>query len=138
MGSPDWHVTIEDIHFGELPRMSCCGDTGIEGSGRAERLACNAAITSGLHLERPEVLRSLRHYLRAQSQGHQASANLEETGHRKGKRSVVFLQRTRKDKHQSDQRWKYFTGNSGKASERRDGMYVAYNLWVFPNAPLPS
>ena len=36
---------------------------------RADRLAGKATLTSGLLLGRSEALRSLRHYLRAQSQG---------------------------------------------------------------------
>ena len=43
-----------------------------------------ATFTSGLHLGRSEVLRSLRHYLRAQSQGHHTIDRLEERGVERG------------------------------------------------------
>ena len=41
-------------------------------------------LTSGLLLGRSEVLRSLRHYLRTQSQGHQTIDRLEERGAERG------------------------------------------------------
>ena len=44
---------------------------------RADRLAGEAAITRGLRLSRSEVLWSLRHYLRAQRQGHHTIDRLE-------------------------------------------------------------
>ena len=51
---------------------------------RADRLAGKATLTNGLLLGRSEVLRSLRHYLRAQSQGHHAIDRLEERGVERG------------------------------------------------------
>ena len=59
MGGPDWNVSMVDIHL----RNTLAGVL-------ADRLAGKATFTNGLHLERSEVLRSLRHYLREQSQGH--------------------------------------------------------------------
>ena len=44
-----------------------------EMSARADRLVGKTAIESGLRVERSEVLRSLRHYLLTQSQGHHAT-----------------------------------------------------------------
>ena len=52
--------------------MCPCGHAGVKGNDRAERLAGKATLASGLPLGRSEVLRSLRRYLRAQSQGHYA------------------------------------------------------------------
>ena len=43
-----------------------------------------ATLTSGSLLERPELLRSLKHYLRAQSQGHHSIDRLEERGVERG------------------------------------------------------
>ena len=53
-------------------------------SDRTDRLAGKAALTSGLLLGRSEVLRSLRHYLSAQSQGHHTIDRLEERGVERG------------------------------------------------------
>ena len=50
-----------------------------------------ATITSGSLLRRSEALKSLRHNLRAQSQGHHTVDSLEERGVERG-----FLERTRK------------------------------------------
>ena len=47
-------------------------------------LASKATFESGLLLEISEVLRSLRHYLRAQSQGHCTVDILEERGVERG------------------------------------------------------
>ena len=43
-----------------------------------------ATVTGGLHLRKSEVLRSLRHYLQAQSQGHHTIDHLEERGIERG------------------------------------------------------
>ena len=56
------------------------GHAAVEGNDRADRLASEAIITSGLLLGRSEVLRDLRHYLRAQSQEHHTVDRLEERG----------------------------------------------------------
>ena len=47
-------------------------------------LAGKAALASGLLLGRSEVLKSLRHLLRARSQGHHTIDRLEETGVERG------------------------------------------------------
>ena len=54
------------------------------GNDGAHRLAGKAAVTSGLLLGRCGVWRSVRHYLRAQSQGHHTIDNLEERGAERG------------------------------------------------------
>ena len=48
--------------------MCCPGHTKVKGDDRTDTLAGKAAITGGLHLGRTKMLRSLRHYLREQSQ----------------------------------------------------------------------
>ena len=70
MGSPDWNVSMVDIHFQKLMSMYCPGHAGVKGNDPADRLAGKATLTGGLRLGRSEVLRSLRHYMWAQSQGH--------------------------------------------------------------------
>ena len=45
---------------------------------RADRLAAKATLTSGLLIGKSELLRSLRHYLQAQTQGHHTIDRLEE------------------------------------------------------------
>jgi len=71
MGGPDWNVSMVDIHLRKLLWVYCPEYAGVKGNDRAKRLAGKASLTSGLLLGRSEVLRSLRHYLQAQSQGHQ-------------------------------------------------------------------
>ena len=56
------------------------GHAGVKGNDRAVRLAGKATLTSGLLLGRSEVLRSLRHYMRAQSQGHHTGKRCSECG----------------------------------------------------------
>ena len=70
MGSPDWNVSMVDIHIRKLPWAYCTGPAGVKGNDRADRLAGKATLTGGLLLGRSEVLRSLVHYLRAEIQGH--------------------------------------------------------------------
>ena len=85
---------------------------------RADRLAGKAAITRGLRLSRSEVLWSLRHYLRAQSQGHHTIDRLEREPCRGSARRSSL-----KGHRQSDEHWNCFKGNVGKTSERRDGAH---------------
>ena len=44
-----------------------------------------ATVTSVLHLRKSEVLRSLRHYMQTQSQGHHTTDHLEERGVERGR-----------------------------------------------------
>ena len=69
MGSPDWNVSLVDVHLPKLMWMYCPGHGGVKGNDRADRLVGKETLTIGFLLARPEVLRSLRHYQRAQSQG---------------------------------------------------------------------
>ena len=66
-----------------LPKLVwvyCPGHAGVEGNDKADRLAGKGTTTNGLRLGRSEVLRSLRHYLWAQSLGHHAIDRLKERG----------------------------------------------------------
>ena len=80
MGSPDWNVSVVDIHLRKFLWVYCPGHAGVKGNNRADKLAGKATLTSGLLHGWSEVLRSLRHYLRAQSQGHHTIDHLEERG----------------------------------------------------------
>ena len=80
MGSPDWNVSAFDIHpsktaVGVLPR-TCPGG----GKWPSRYTGGKAATTSSLRLGRYQVLRSLRHCLWAQSQGHHTIDRLEKRG----------------------------------------------------------
>ena len=79
MGSPDWNESMVDIHLRKLLWVYCPGHARVKGNDRADRLAGTAALKSGLLLGRSEVLRSLRHYLRVQNQGHHTIDRLEES-----------------------------------------------------------
>ena len=84
MRSPDWNVSMVDIHLRKLLGVYCHEYAGVKGNDRAKRLAGKATLTSGLLLGRSEVLRSLRHYLRAKSQEHHTTDRLEERGVERG------------------------------------------------------
>ena len=85
--SPDWNVSMVDIHLRKLPWVPiyCPGHAGVKGNDRGDTLAGKATLTSGLLLGRSEVLRSLRHYLQAQSQA-RTSHHRSPGGERRGKR----------------------------------------------------
>ena len=97
------------VHQRKLLWMYCPGHARMEG---IDRLAGITNVTSGLGLGRSEVLRSLRHYLRARSQGHHTFDRLEERGMKRGsiRRSLYLFPR---------QRW-------GKLL--RDGVDL---IWIF-------
>ena len=94
----------------------------MQANDRADRLAGKAAITSGLRLGISDVLKSWRHCLQAQSQGHRSP---EEERSRKKKRSTIFsfLERTKDGRCQSDENWNRFKGNVGETSRRRAGAH---------------
>ena len=56
----------------------------VKGNDRADRLAVKATTSRGLHLGTPQVLRSLRCSLWAQSQGHLPIDRLQERGLKRG------------------------------------------------------
>ena len=78
----------------------------------ADGLAGKVTLTSGLRLGRSGVLRSLRHYLREQTQGDHTIDRLEERGVERN-RLTIFLQRTREGHRQLDRHWNCFNGNFG-------------------------
>ena len=131
IGSPDWNVSLVDIHLRKLPWVYGPGHAGLKGNDRADRLAGKATLTSGLLLGRSEVLRSLGHYLRAQSQGHHIIDRLEERGTKIGstRRSYLTgresLVRRTLEPFQRRQ-WGHFL---------RDWME---RMWAFPSARIPS
>ena len=98
------------------------------GKDRADTLAGKATFTSSLMLlgRRSEVLRSLRHYLQAQSQEHHTIDHLEERGVERGfllivkeqERAIVSL---------GEKHWNSFKGNVGYTqSERRGGAHMGF------------
>ena len=80
--SADWNVSMVDIHLRKLQWVFCPvpGHAGVKENDRADTLVGKATLTSGLLLRRSETLRSLRHYQRAQSEGHHAIDRLAERG----------------------------------------------------------
>ena len=83
-GSPDWNMSMVDIPLQNPMWVYCTGHAAVKGNDRTDRLAGKATITSGSHLGRCEVLRNLRHYLRAQSQRHHTIDRLGERGVERG------------------------------------------------------
>ena len=113
--------------------MYCPGHAGVKGNDRADRMADKATIASGLLLGRSEVLRSLRDYLWAQSQGHHTVDRLEERGVERGSARRSSLKgRERAIVNQT---------NIGTVSEvtlgtlLRDGVE---RMWAFPSAQIQS
>ena len=65
----DWNVSMVNIQLQKLLWVYCPGHAGMKGNDQADT-GSYGTLTSGLLLRRSEMLRSLRHYLRAQSQRH--------------------------------------------------------------------
>ena len=127
-GNPDKNVSMVNIHLRKLLWVYCPGHSGVTGNDRAHRLAGKATLTSGLLL-RSDVLRSLRHYLRAQSEGHHTIDRLEERGVERGSAGRSSLNgRERAIVNQTNM------GTVSKATLRkllRDGVE---RIWAFPSA----
>ena len=69
----------------------------------------------------------MRHYLRAQSQGHHTTDRLEERGVERGSARRSSLKRTRERHRQSDEHWNRFKGHVGETSERRGGAHMGFS-----------
>ena len=111
-------LSMVDIHLRKLLR--------VKGNDRADRLAGKATFTSDLLLGRSELLRSLRHYKRAQNQGHHTTDCLEERGvERESARRSSMKGRERY--RQSDEHWKRFKGDVVGISERRGGAHMGFS-----------
>ena len=127
MGNPDLNVSMVDIYLRKLLWVYCLGHAG--GNARADREAGKAVLASGLCLGRSKVLRSLRHYLRAQSQGHHTIDRLEEKCIERGSARLSSLKgRERAIVNQTK------TGTVSKATLGKllsDGMEC---IWAFPRA----
>ena len=78
----EWEAQTGMCRWSKSTFETYCGCTalhaGVKGFDRADRLAGKAILTSGLLLGRSEVLRSLRHCLQPQNQGHHITNRLEE------------------------------------------------------------
>ena len=125
--SPDWNVSMVDTHLGKL-WMYCTEHAGVKGNVRAARLAGKSTLTSGLLLGRSEVLRSLRHYPRVQSQGHHTIDRLEERGVERGS--------ARRSSLKGRERAVVNQTNIGTVSKETLGKRltdVVERIWAFPS-----
>ena len=84
-------------------------------------------IASGLRFGRSEVLRSLRHYVRVQSQGHHTIDRLEERGVERGsaRRSSLKDERRPSSVHEHGN---CFKGDVKDAPEKRNGTHNYVSL----------
>ena len=111
----------------------CPGYAGVKGNDRADRLAGKVTLTNGLLLESSEVLRSLRHYLRTQSQEHHTVDRLEEKGVDKGS--------ARRSSMKGRERANVSQMNTGKVSKVTLGKLLTdgvERMWGFPSVQIPS
>ena len=124
MRRSDWNVSAVDIHLRNLLWVYCPRHTGVKGSDREDTLAGKATFANG-----SEVLRSLRHDMRTQSQGHHTIDHLEERGVDRGSAEQSSLKgRERAIVNQMN------IGIVSKATlgkPLRDGMK---RRWAFPSA----
>ena len=100
----------------------------IQSDGKSDRLSGKAALTNGLLLGRSEVLRSLRHYLRAQSQGHHTIDRPEERGvDRESVRRSSLKGRERAIVNQTN------VGTVSKATLRKFLRDEVGRIWAYPS-----
>ena len=94
----------------------------MKGNDQADRLEGKATLTSGLRLQRSEVLRSLSHYLQAESQGHHTIDRLEERG--------VERERARRSSSKGRERVIVNQTNIGIVSKATLGTLLSNGVWV--------
>ena len=96
-------MSLVNTHLQKLLWLYSPGHAGVKGNDREDRQAGTATLTCGLLLRKSEVLRSLRHNLQAQSQGHHTIDRLEERGvERKSARRPSLKRRERAIVNQTD------------------------------------
>ena len=105
----------------------CPGYAGVKGNDRADRLADKATLTNGLLLGRSEVLRSLRHYLRAQSQEHHTVDRLEEKGVERGSARRSSLKGRERASVSQINTGQVSKVTLGKTSDRRGGAHMGFS-----------
>ena len=110
-----------------------CGCTALdmpEWKEMTEHVCCGQSNHwKWLASQKSEVFRSVKHYLQAQCQGHQTIGHPEERCGKR-KRSTIFLERTKKGYHESDEHWNHCKGNVGEASERQGGTHVSFSKCI--------
>ena len=125
-------VSMVDIHLRKLLWMFCLGHAGVKGKDRADTLAGKATFIC-LLLGKSEVLRSLRQYLRAQSQGHHSIERLEERGVERGSARRSSLKGRERAIANQTNIATVLKATLGKLL--RDGVE---RIWAFPSAYIPS
>ena len=127
MGISDWNVSMVDIHLRKLLCVYCPGHAGVKRNDRADRLLCKATLTNGFLLGRSEVVRSLRDYLRAQSQGHHTIDRLEDRGVERGSARRSSSKGRERDHHHSDEHRNCFKGDVVETSETMGGAIMGFS-----------
>ena len=122
-GKPRLECVDGRLHLRKLLWVHCSRYAVVKGNDRADRLAGKATLT------RYEVLRSLRHYLRAQNQGHHTVDRLEERGVERGSaRRCSFKGRERAIVSQTN------IGTVSKATSGKLLRHGVERIWAFPSA----
>ena len=122
--------------------QNSCVHAGVEGNDRADRLARKATTTSGLRLGRSQMLRSLRHYLRAQSRGLHAIDRLVERGVERGSVQRSSLKRKDEKGHRQSHTGRIFCplydqANIGTVSMLGTFLRGNRRIWDFPSSYIP-
>ena len=89
--------------------------------------AMSLIVSSGLIPVRSEVLRSLRQYMRAQSQGHHTIDRLGEGVLERGRARQSFLKGRERATANQTKSWNRFKGDVGETSERLGGAHMGFS-----------
>ena len=92
-----------------------------------DRLVGKTTIASGLHLGRSEVLRSLRHYMRAQNQGRHTIDRLEERGVERGSARRSSSKGRDRAIVSQNEHLNLLKSNIGENCDRRDGAPMCFS-----------
>ena len=121
MSCPDGNTAMHSLRLPRLLWIYCPGHAGVSGNERADRLASTTDVTSGLQLDRAEVLRDLRNFLNTDKPEQHRIDHLKERGVGKGSgRHSTIQGRERSVFNQTN--WHCFGGNLGETAERRGGV----------------
>ena len=146
MGSPDWNLSLADIHLWKLLWVYCPGHAGVRGNDKADIVVGKATLANGLLLGKSQALRSLKHYMQAQSQGHHPIDHLQERGVERESDWWSFLNGwERAIVNQIHEHLNRSKGKVGETSERPDGVHTGFSKhidtilnWTELNRPLQN
>ena len=128
MGSPDWNVSMVNIHLRNLLQVYCPGHAGVKGNDRADSLAEKSNHHRGLASRNILNVEELETLLAGhKSQGYHTIDRLEERSVQRGSARRSSLKGRGPSSVRQILYWNCFKCDGGETSDRRDGAHTGFS-----------